>query len=45
MEKLKIILHVGDTAIVKLWRVDPSKIVDYSRNEVEATLIGLYPDV
>ena len=45
MEKLKVILHVGDTAIVKLWRFDPSKIVEYSRNEVEAMLIGLYPDV
>ena len=45
MEKLKVILHVGDTAIVKLWRFDPSKIVEYSRNEVEAMLIDLYPDV
>ena len=41
MEKLKVILHVGDTAIVKLWRFDPSKIVEYSRNEVEAVLIDL----
>ena len=45
MEKLKVILHVGDTAIVKLWRFDPSKIVEYSWNEVEAMLIDLYPDV
>ena len=41
MEKLKVILHVGDTAVVKLWRFDPSKIVEYSRNEVEAMLIDL----
>ena len=33
MEKLKVILHVGDTAVVKPWRfrVDSSKIVEYSR--------------
>ena len=23
-------LHVGDTAVVKLWRFDPSKIVEYT---------------
>ena len=45
MEKLKVILHVGDAAVVKLWRFDPSKIVEYSRNEVEAMLIDLFPDV
>ena len=45
MEKLKVILHVGDTAVVKLWRFDPSKIMEYSRNEVEAMLIDLYPGV
>jgi hypothetical protein len=33
----QVILHVGDTAVVKLWRFDPSKI----QNEVEAMLIGL----
>ena len=45
MEKLKVILHVGDAAVVKLWRFDPSKIVEYSRNEVEAMLIDLkFPD-
>ena len=38
-------LHVGDAAVVKLWRFDPSKIVEYSRNEVEAMLIDLFPDV
>ena len=36
MEKMKVILHVGDTAVVKLWRFDPSKIMEYSRSEVEA---------
>ena len=45
MEKLKVILHVGDTTVVKLWRFDPSKIMEYSQNEVEAMLIDLYPDV
>ena len=45
MEKLKVILHVEDTVVVKLWRFDPSKIVEYSRNEVEAMLIDLCPDV
>ena len=45
MEKLKVILHVGDTAVVKLWRFDSSKIVEYTRNEVEAMIIDLYPDV
>jgi translation initiation factor IF-1 len=28
MEKLKVILHVGDTAVVELWRFDPSKTVE-----------------
>ena len=42
MEKLKVLLHVGDNAVVKLWRFDPSKIVKYSRNEVEAMLIDLF---
>ena len=45
MEKLKVILHVGDAAVVKLWRFDPSKIVEYSRNEIEAVLVGLFPDI
>ena len=45
MEKLKVILHVEDIVVVKLWRFDPSKIVEYSRNEVEAILIDLCPDV
>ena len=45
IEKLKVILHVGDTAVVKLWRFDLSKILEYSWNEVEAMLIDLYPDV
>ena len=45
MEKIKVILHVGDAAVVKLWRFERSKIVDYSRNEVEAVLIDLFPDV
>ena len=45
MEKLKVILHVEDIVVVKLWRFDPSKIVEYFRNEVEAMLIDLCPDV
>ena len=45
MEKLKVILHVGDTAVVKLWRFDPPKTVEYSWNEVEAMLIDLYHGV
>ena len=45
MEKLKVILHVGDTAVVKLWRFDASKIAEYTRNDVEAMIVDLYPDV
>ena len=47
VEKLKVILHVGDTAVVKLWRFDPAfqNRGVYCRNEVEAMLIDLYPDV
>lgn len=45
MEKLKVVLHVGDAAVVKLWRFDSSKIVEYSRKEVETMMIGLFPDV
>jgi hypothetical protein len=32
---------VGDIAVVKLWRFDPSKLVEYSQKEMEAMLIGL----
>ena len=28
MQKLKVILHVGDGAVVKLWRFDPAKIME-----------------
>ena len=45
MEKLKVVLHVGDTEVTKLWRFDSTKIVEYSRNEVETMLISLFPDV
>ena len=47
MEKLKVILHVGDTAVVKLWKFDPSKIVEYTPGMKWKLymLIDLYPDV
>ena len=38
-------MHVGDAAVMKQWRYDPFKVVDYSWNEVEAMLIDLFPDV
>ena len=43
MEKLEVILHVGDTVVVKLWRFDSSKIVEYRGSY--AKLLVFFPDV
>ena len=45
MEKIKVVLHVAETAIVKLWRFDSSKVADYTRTQVECAMISLFPDI
>lgn len=45
MEKIKVVLHEAETPVVKLWRFDSCKVADYTRKEVECSMISLFPDI